>query len=296
MAMVMMKLSKMTAVRNRSSGGVEDAIGICKGRAGCWSWPRCAPQAEPGCDRAGIVRRRHWVMEGPGGFGRRAVVRWGAKVEMGRRWTRVSVHLGRHSAAEFPLPTWALLVGGCLCPSGPVLQLLLGVLCLLLVTPSGSSSSYATDRNDAAASAPAPAPASWSYASAQRATRLLRNGARFHINLGTPMTLAPTGQASAGSDSGLVPVLDTFLSWATEIAIQPTPKKKMQQFIRGGDHLLCTGKPQSVAVWSSPGAGRCRFVSLLCSVQLAHASPVPRLPRKEAERLQVVEGRQERLG
>lgn len=65
------------------------------------------------------------------------------------------------------------------------------------------------------------------------------NGARLTINLGTSISLAPLGQASAGPDSGFVPVLE---SWATEIAIQPTPKKR-QQSIRGGDHLLRTGKP-----------------------------------------------------
>lgn len=34
MVMVMMELSKVTAMRNRSSGGVEGTIGICKARAG----------------------------------------------------------------------------------------------------------------------------------------------------------------------------------------------------------------------------------------------------------------------
>lgn len=85
MVMVMMKMSKLTAMRNRSSGGVEDAIGICKARARRWPWPRDAPQPEPGCNRAGIVRRWHWVMEGSEGFGRRAMADGGAKVEMGRR-------------------------------------------------------------------------------------------------------------------------------------------------------------------------------------------------------------------
>lgn len=65
--MIMMKMSKMTAVRNRSSG-VEDAIGICKARAQSRDAP---PQPKPGCNRAGIVRRWHWVMEGSEGFGRR---------------------------------------------------------------------------------------------------------------------------------------------------------------------------------------------------------------------------------
>ena len=68
--MLLVKMSKMTAMRNRGRG-VEDAIGICKARE--------APQPKPGCNRAGIVRQWHWVMEGSGEFERWAMGDGGPK-------------------------------------------------------------------------------------------------------------------------------------------------------------------------------------------------------------------------
>lgn len=52
---VIMKVSEVSAVRNRSSG-VEDAIVICKARAQPRDVP---PQPQAGCNWAGVVRRRH---------------------------------------------------------------------------------------------------------------------------------------------------------------------------------------------------------------------------------------------
>lgn len=134
MVMVMvMKLSRMAAMRNRSSG-VEDAISICKARARY----RDAPQPKPGCDRAGIVRRWHWVMEGPGGSGS------GRRVMGGQSRDGTTMDSSFSSTWDGTVQqraTWTCALGavcGRLDPSSCS-----WTLCLLLVTSSGSCSSAA---------------------------------------------------------------------------------------------------------------------------------------------------------